>query len=289
MSVDVQTCYRHPDRRAGVTCQRCDRPICPSCMHQASVGFHCPECTKGGKQKVVTARNLGALNRPIATQALIAINVAVFLAGMSGGGNQLGLDAVSRFEPDYGLVASYSVRGVDLGLGVGHGEWYRLVTGGFLHAGLLHLAMNMFALWILGSQLERVLGAARFVVVYGAALLAGSLGVMLLSPHELTVGASGAIFGLLGFALAYQLDRGINVMQSGLGGVLLINLAITFGISNISIGGHIGGLIGGFLCGQIVYKLGPVLKNELLVNVLCGALGVACLFGGIVAAQAAVG
>jgi membrane associated rhomboid family serine protease len=283
MAVDVHACYRHPDRRAGVTCQRCDRPICPSCMHQASVGFHCPECSRSGKQKVVTARTLNTLNRPLATQVLIGINVAVFLAGMSGGG---GLNASSKFGDDFGLVADGFINGK--AVGVGNGEWYRLITGGFLHAGVLHIAMNMFALWILGSQLERVMGAARFVVVYMSALLVGSFGVMLLSPHDLTVGASGAIFGLFGYALAYQLGHRINIMQSGLGMVLLINLGFTFGVPGISIGGHLGGLAGGFVCGLVVYKLGPQLKNELLTNVLCGAIGVVAFFAAIAAASAAV-
>jgi membrane associated rhomboid family serine protease len=285
MPTDLQTCYRHPDRRAGVTCQRCDRPICPSCMQQASVGFHCPECSRGGRQRVYTARTLQMGNRPIATQVLIAINVAVFIAGLSGGSGGIGTDSVSRFQDDYGLVGSLpGIRN----LGVAHGEWYRLITGGFLHAGLLHIGFNMFALWVLGVQLERVMGWLRFSVVYMVSLLTGSLGVMILSPHDITVGASGAIFGLFGFALAYQLGHRIDIMQSGLGPVLLINLALTFGISGISIGGHIGGLAGGFLCGLVVYKLGPQLRNEALVNVLCGAIGVLAFIGGLVAASAFV-
>src|SRR5690349_6056912 len=131
MSTDLHTCYRHPDRRAGVTCQRCDRPICPSCMQQASVGFHCPECSRGGRQRVYTARTLAAGNRPLATQVLIAINVAVFVAGLSGGGGSgLGLDSASRFENDLALVADGFYRGK--AVGVANGEWYRLITGGFL-------------------------------------------------------------------------------------------------------------------------------------------------------------
>jgi membrane associated rhomboid family serine protease len=265
MATEVQTCYRHPDRRAGVSCQRCDRPICPSCMSSASVGFHCPECSRQGHQRVYTARTLSTLNRPIVTQVLIAINVVAYFATSS---NQYSSDFL-LYGP---LVAS--------------GEWYRLVTGGFLHANLLHLGMNMFALWILGNQLETVLGKVRFGIVYFAALMAASLGVMLVSPLDATVGASGAIYGLFGVAVAYQLARGISLMQSGLGGILLINLLFTFGIPGISIGGHVGGLAGGFVCGLIIYQLGPRLNNELLVNALCVALGVACAVGGLAAAQA---
>jgi membrane associated rhomboid family serine protease len=218
---------------------------------------------------------------PIVTQVLIAINVAVYLIGVGK----------TFFIIDYGVLGSAPLGFTDGTfklIGVGHGEWYRLVTGGFLHANILHLGMNMFGLWILGSQLEAAVGRLRFAVVYGSALLAGSFGVMLLAPHEPTVGASGAIFGLLGLALAAQRSQGINIMQSGLGGILLINLAFTFGVRGISIGGHIGGLIGGYLCGVVLYELGPRLRNPTLTVALCGAVGALCFVGGLVAAGASV-
>ncbi len=121
------------------------------------------------------------------------------------------------------------------------GEWYRLFTGAFLHAGIIHIGMNMLVLWLVGNQLERVLGHWRYLSLYMAALLAGSFAVMLYDPGILTVGASGAIFGLFGAMLAYQRDRGINLMQSGLGGLILINLLITFALPGISKAGHLGG------------------------------------------------
>jgi len=288
MAAPIQTCYRHPDRRAGVTCQRCDRPICPNCMSQASVGFHCPECSKEGRQRVYTARTLFRGGAPIVTQALIAVNVLVFLVGLAQSGDALA-SSTNSFIDDYGVLGSAFTRhinGTIVPVGVAHGEWYRLVTGGFLHAGLLHIGLNMFALWILGSQLEPAIGRVRFGVVYGTALLAGSFGVMLVSPHEPTVGASGAIFGLLGLALAAQRSQGINIWQSGLGPVLLINLAFTFGVSGISIGGHVGGLIGGYLAGALLYEVGPRIKNHTIPIWLCVALGAACFVGGILAANA---
>ena len=250
-------------------------------MTQASVGFHCPECSKQGKQKVYTARTIMGASSPIVTQVLIGINVLVFFVGTNN----------RFFTVDYGVLGSAVQPFVDGSfklIGVGHGEWYRLITGGFLHAGILHLAMNMFALWVLGSQLEAAVGRLRFALVYGSALLAGSFGVMLLAPHDPTVGASGAIFGLLGLALAAQRSQGINVWQSGLGGILLLNLVFTFGIPGISIGGHIGGLVGGYVCGVVLYELGPRLRNETLSLVLCGGVGLLCAVGAILAANASI-
>ena len=176
METDAQpaetTCYRHPDRRAGVRCQRCERLICPSCMSTASVGFHCPECTRTGKQKVYTRATLDVLNRPVTTFVLIAINVAVFVAGLayaSGEGlARAGLDRVG------GLIGESAFFG-DVGLvrGVEEGDWWRIVTSGFLHHGEIHLLFNMLALYNLGRILEPVLGPGRFVAVYAASLLTG--------------------------------------------------------------------------------------------------------------------
>ncbi|MEO6317652.1 MAG: rhomboid family intramembrane serine protease [Acidimicrobiales bacterium] len=265
MSTQIQTCYRHGDRRAGVVCQRCDRPICPDCMRQASVGFHCPECTKSGAQKIVRPRDL--VTRPIVTQVLIGLNVAVALVGMSMQGDQLVLDG--------GLIADGFLGGGER-IGVANGEWYRIVTSGFLHSGLLHLGFNMFVLYQLGQLLEGALGRLRFTTVYFVAMLSGSLGVMILSPDRLTVGASGAVFGLMGAAVATLRQRGIDVMSTGLGGTIVLNLVITFTLSQyISVGGHVGGLIGGFLAGWLLVDLGPrYLKDPSLILGAVIAMGV---------------
>lgn len=283
MAAPIQTCYRHANERAGVTCQRCDRPICPQCMHQASVGFHCPECTHQGRQKVYTAKALRSMNQPIVTMSLIAVNAVVYLVSMNQG--------LNRFAIDYGLIGSGAVPASGGGVtpvGVAEGEWWRLITGGFLHANLIHIAFNMFALWVLGSQLEPAIGRLRFGIVYFVSLLAGSLGVMILSPDTVTVGASGAIFGLFGLAVAAQRSQGVDIWQSGLGMILVINLALTFGVSGISIGGHIGGLIGGYLCGVILYNIGPSMRDRLIPVVMCGGLGLVCLVSAIAVANAHV-
>jgi len=216
-------CYRHPDREAGVRCRRCERAICPDCMISAPVGFQCRECVKGAP----AVRTLRSLRRdPYVTMALIAVNVAVFLPSM-GASDQRG---------DLGLF----------GPAVADGDWWRIVTSGFLHFDLLHIGFNMALLWWLGSMLEPALGRVRFGILYAGALVGGSLGVLVLDPNALTGGASGAVFGLMGAAFLSQRRNGVDPMQSGLGGLLLINLLFSFR-PGVSIGGHVGGLLGGAL------------------------------------------
>jgi len=229
-------------------------------MVQASVGFHCPECTKQGARnsKVITPRSLHG--RPIVTQILIAMNALVFVLDIVGGGSLSG--TAGRFDADWGLIGGFAFRFGGGGVGVAFGEWYRLVTGGFVHAGLIHVGMNMLVLWLLGTQVERILGHARFAALYLASLMAGAFAVMLANPTQLTVGASGAIFGLMGAAVAFQRSQRINLMQSGLGGLIILNLVITFAIPGISIAGHVGGLVGGFLTGWVLFQLDRKVRNE---------------------------
>jgi membrane associated rhomboid family serine protease len=229
-------CYRHPDRRAGVSCQRCNRPICPECMSQASVGFHCPQCVRRGGQKVITPRSLEV--RPWLTQVLIGVNVYVFVLGIA-------LVAAQG-------VGDLTARGALDGDQVAEGEWWRLITSGFLHRNTLHLALNMLVLWFLGSQVESALGRGRYAIVYFGSLLGGSLGALLLSPTATTVGASGAIFGIMGAAVALQMRRGLDIWSTGVGSLLVINLVVTFLVPGISIGAHLGGLVIGFVTGFLI-------------------------------------
>lgn len=246
-------------------------------MNQASVGFHCPECVQGGGQRIYTARTLPASNNAIVTTTLVAMNVAIYLVSSLGSG--LG-------EPSFAVQLDFALIGRGLSaeglVGVAEGEWYRLVTGGFLHGGLLHLAFNMYVLWMLGKQLEPTLGRVGFAAVYFASMLAGSLGVMVLDPDALTVGASGAVFGLFGYAVAAQVVRGINPLQTGLGAVILVNLAFTFLVPGISIGGHVGGLLGGLAAGFLYDVVRPKLGAPAPVGVaLVAALGVACAIASV--------
>lgn len=248
------TCYRHPDRRAAVACQRCDRPICTDCMIQASVGFHCPEDAKGGKQQVYTSRTLfGAGGRPVVTLSLIAVNLAVFVVGLGMGENALS-GGSDRLTIDGGLLGGGYLSTGEF-IGVDSGEWYRIVTGGFLHSGILHVGFNMYLLYLMGQILEPALGRVPFTVAYFFSLLAGAFGVLLLDPAQLTVGASGAVFGLMGVLVVFQRSRGQSIFDSGLGGLLILNLVLTFAVSNISIGGHLGGLIGGLIAGWLLIEL----------------------------------
>lgn len=252
-------------------------------MHQASVGFHCPECTKQGKQQVY--QGIGSLRtRPILTQVLIAVNVLVFLVGVAMDGSGAIGGETGQMQIDFGLIAkAFDGRGL---IGVGEGQWYRLVTSGFLHYGIIHILFNMYALWVLGNAVENLAGRLRFGMIYGVSLLAGGLGALVLSPGSLTAGASGAIFGLVGAVFLAQRAQGIPFSQSPLLPFLVINLVITFGLNGISIGGHIGGLVGGAAVGWILLDYGarPGVDKRLPLAA-GGALALLCVAAAVVFAN----
>jgi membrane associated rhomboid family serine protease len=189
------------------------------------------------------ARYWNAAQPILATKILIAINVLVFIYTNTG----------SSFLDSGGMNKNL----VDLGLAevfLYNGEWYRLLTCGFIHFGFFHLGMNMFLLYQLGSMMEGEMGRTRFTLVYFASLLAGSTGALMVNPDALTGGASGAVFGLMGAAFVGMRLRGINPMQTGLGLTLVLNLVLTVSVSGISIGGHLGGLAGGALCALFLFS-----------------------------------
>jgi membrane associated rhomboid family serine protease len=175
-----------------------------------------------------------------------------------------------------------------LGNGVADGEWYRLVTGGFLHAGLLHIAFNMLALFVVGRVVEPGIGTPRFLALYFASLLAGAFGALLLSqPYELTVGASGAIFGLFGATAIIARGRGMNTLASEIGFLIVINLVFTISIPGISVGGHLGGLVGGTICALAIVAgdRGMLGRRRLQAELAVMALvGVASVIGALVVA-----
>ena len=177
-----------------------------------------------------------------------------------------------------------SIRGVPT-LGVAHGQWWRIVTSGFMHENLIHIGFNMYVLYILGQMLEPALGRLKFGTIYAVSLLCGSFGALLVTPHSPTVGASGAVFGLMGAAAVEMRARQIPIMQSGVGGLILINLVISFALPGISWGGHIGGLIGGALA-ALVLQLGARYRSQALALAGCAAIGVAAFAGSIAIAKA---
>ncbi len=249
----AETCYRHPDRETGVACSSCGRPICPECMTPTPVGMRCPECSR---QRTKVVRNPtgapGQFSAFPATMVLIAINVVMYLAEITGGAGGLN-------NPSGKVVGNLAL----FGPYVAEGEWYRLVTSGFLHASLFpHLLFNMVLLYFLGRLLEPALGTPRFVVLYFASLLTGSLGVMLIDPNALTLGASGAIFGLAGATFVVARGRGMDAIAGEIGFLIVFNLILGFSLANVSIAAHIGGLVGGVICALLIVagergRLGP--------------------------------
>ncbi len=234
----TMVCYRHPQNETAVTCSSCGRPICTECMVFAPVGIKCPECAgtpTGAKKAAVRARSLGQGADFIVTKVLIAVNVLVFLAQVVQSG--------SLTNP----FGELFIRGALYGPAVANGDWYRLVSSAFLHGSILHIFFNMLMLWWFGRPLEHLLGRARFLAIYFVSILAGSAGALLITPDRPTIGASGAVFGILGAGLVLERSN-INVFGGSALIVVILNLALSFTLNSVSIGGHVGGLIGGALC-----------------------------------------
>jgi membrane associated rhomboid family serine protease len=234
----AETCYRHPDRETGVSCSSCGRPICPDCMTPTPVGMRCPECASQRTKVVQGVGKPEGFALTPATYVLIAINVIVFLVQIATGSGGLFTDQLSQFMVDFGLFGPF----------IAEGEWYRLITSGFLHASIIHIGFNMFLLLILGRLLEPALGTPRFLALYFASLLAGSCGALIVEPNVLTIGASGAVFGLAAATFVIARGRGMDAIASEIGFLILFNLVLGFVVPRISVGGHVGGLVGGALC-----------------------------------------
>ena len=268
----MATCYRHSDRETGVSCSNCARPICPDCMMPTPVGMRCPECSKE-RTKVHTAASLA--KDPVVAYVLIAVNVVLWLGelatgagGGRGGGTVVGSGAL-------------------YGPSVADGEYWRLVSSGFLHDnrmpfGLLHIGFNMYLLYYLGGLLEPSIGRVKFALIYFTSLLAGSFGALLLSPMGVTVGASGAVFGLMAAAVVIMRARGIDPWQSGIVPLILLNLLLTFR-PGISIGGHLGGLVGGALAAYLLVELGARQRSNAVPVLACLTVAGLAVAGSILA------
>jgi membrane associated rhomboid family serine protease len=233
-------------------------------MTPTPVGMRCPECSRERTQ-VKTIRSAPAV--PQVTLALIAINVLVFIAesasgaSFGGGGGGTIYNKGALFGP---LISQQD-------------EYWRIVTSGFLHDGILHLFVNMLSRYFVGSVLEPAIGRVNFAAIYFASLLVGSFGALLFQPQIPTIGASGAIFGIFGALIVVARARGIPIWQSGLGFWLLLNLIFSFSFTGISVGGHLGGLAAGLVGGWLVVEVGERRRQTtvaLAAIVLIGALGV---------------
>ena len=247
-------------------------------MTATPVGMRCPECARD-RTKARRATSVGVGEEPVLTYVLIGINVAVALGGFLSGASATGGGIGSSSLIADGAVSRFTVD---------QGDYWRLLTSGFLHSGFLHLLFNMFALYILGGMLEPAIGRVKFAIVYFVSLFAGAFGALLLTPDGYTVGASGAIFGLMGAVVIVMRQRGINPMESGIGLWIGLNLLITFTIPGISIGGHLGGLVGGALAALIFVEVASRVKaSDSLTTLIAGALGVIAIAGAIAVSSGA--
>jgi membrane associated rhomboid family serine protease len=271
----TMVCYRHPRNETAVTCSNCGRPICPECMVFAPVGIKCPECAgqpSGPKRATVRARSFAGTGTDfLVTKVFLAANVLVFLAQVVQSGS-----LTNPFGELFQDGALY-------GPLVAQGDWWRLVTNAFLHGSILHIFFNMLMLWWFGRPLEVLLGRGRFLAVYLVSILAGSAGALLVSPGIPTIGASGAVFGILGAGLVLERSR-INVFGGSALIIVILNLALSFTLNNVSIGGHVGGLVGGALCvlafsrfgrGHAVYGRFDVLTAASILAIAVGSVAIA--------------
>lgn len=259
----VPTCFRHPTRETYISCQRCGRPICPDCMTDAVVGHQCPDCIAEGARR--TRQHEGpyggrtSANPALTSWVLIAMNLAVWLGIMLTGGDRSRWEYVLSLSPR-GTCFSSDFTGYVPGAteamcrtgggaltwvnGVADGAVWQVMSSAFTHVAIIHIAFNMLALWFLGPGLESVLGRVRFLAVYLVSALAGSAAVMAFSnPATHTLGASGAVFGMLGALLVVTRKVRGDYQQ-----VLMwigLNFVITFMTPSISWQGHLGGFLGG--------------------------------------------
>jgi membrane associated rhomboid family serine protease len=205
----------------------------------------CAECLRRAKPATrERIRFWNAAQSVLVTRAIIGLNAIIFVWVLFGTDRYIGGGVINGRELDMALSQFF----------IDNGEWYRLISSGFLHFGLFHVGMNMFLLWQLGVLLEPALGRARFALLYFVSMLGGAVGALVLSPNALTGGASGAVFGLMAAAFVGLQQRGVNPLKTGIGATLILNLLITFTIPGISIGGHLGGALMGAAAGYAMLE-----------------------------------
>jgi membrane associated rhomboid family serine protease len=280
---ELPGCVRHPDRPTGLRCVRCDRPACPDCLREASVGYQCVDCVAEGSKTVRAPRTIGGARTTrsralVMVPVLIAINVLAFAVTAIQAGSIVN-NETSEIFLDGGLVPGY----------VSAGAWWRLITSGFLHFGNyggygpVHLLFNMFALWVIGRDLELALGRLRFLVVYVLSLLGGSTAVMLFGdPGGPVAGASGAIYGLFGGIAVIVFKRRLNPTPVLM--LIGINIFLSVTLPGISLLGHVGGLLAGALATAAMVYAPAARRTQVQVGacvVLLVAMAVAITVQGI--------
>jgi membrane associated rhomboid family serine protease len=225
-------------------------------MVAAPVGFQCPECVAGAaatQRRVTTVAGGAPISRPLVTYSLIGVNVAIFLVQFAAG--------VNAVAGDWGMWP--------VGVAV-NGEWWRLVTAAFLHGSFLHIAFNMYVLYALGPTLERILGHSRYLLLYLLAALGGGVASYVFSDiRTVSVGASGAIFGLMGALVVAGRRLRYDVTQVLI--LLGINVAIGFFSPGVDWRAHLGGLVTGAVVAAIMVF--PPRRYRTVVQVV-GLLGV---------------
>jgi membrane associated rhomboid family serine protease len=232
-------CYRHPDRESYIVCQRCGRTICPECQTQAAVGVHCPECVREARANepkrsapsrfARAVRSGSASGRPVVTYAIVAITVVIYLVQL------VSRDAITPYLTYYPVLTRLA-------------PW-TMITALFVHGGFFHVALNMYSVYAIGPMVEQLVGKWRYLALYLLSGFGGSVAVLLLSPQSGVLGASGAIFGLLGALFVIQRRLGGNSAQLLI--LIVLNLAAGFFLSGVSWQAHVGGLAIGALVALI--------------------------------------
>jgi membrane associated rhomboid family serine protease len=280
VSASAPTCFRHPDRETYVSCVRCGRPACPDCLRSAAVGQQCVDCiAQGNRGSRQAAAPFGGRvsGRPVVTWTLIGLNVLVYLLELINPNKAIAYG---------GMISAARVPYINGPVGVAFGDWYRLLSSAFLHEplstgfGIFHIAFNMWALYVVGPALERMLGRARFLTVYLVSALGGSVLYYLLVPPNSppAIGASGAIFGL--FGAWFVLSRRLRLDARMIVVLIVINLVLSFTVSGIAWQDHVGGLItGGALTAAYVYA---PRANRTLLQVAATIAMIGLLIGGVV-------
>ena len=275
----MATCTFHPDRETFRSCSRCGRPACYECLIDAPVGAQCVACVRESRPAASQQLRMKLAEPLLVTKLIIATLAAVHFYGLvRQGGTGNVLSGTSNW-----LVNNFALYGPS----VKSGEWYRIITSGFLHGSLLHLGFNSFAIWNLGRTLEGAIGRWRYAALFFVSVLGGSAGALLLSPNVPTIGASGGAFGLMAAAVVGMHARGVPMRANGWLPPMVINLLFTVSIPGISIGGHLGGIVAGGIVGYVI--IGRRMRNRQIDIAVLVAVGVFAVAVALAAAQRGVG